>query len=413
MAEERRKTISSTTLWIAAAIALILIFFGVRNLTREKLPVRVAESQVQDLIKPSSTNGRVEPQHIFEAHAPEATTVKDVLVHVGENVRTGQLLVTLDDTKARARLASATAALRGAEAGYQSVENGGNHQEQQALTTNTAKAQIDRDQAARDLDVLQKLAAKGAAAPSEVDQAKLRLTLANASLQSLEEQKAKPFAQIDLSRAGSTVAEAQAAVAAAQQVIAQSNVRAPFAGTIYSLPVTRYGYVEPGAEILQCADLTKLQIRAYFDEPEIGDLKMNDPASIVWDARPDLRFHGRITRLPSTIIDYGTRHVGEVLVSVDDSDGVLLPNTNVVVTVVTQQVRDALTVPREALHIEGGRDYVYVVARDSLHRTAVTVGAVNLTVVQILSGLKDHTVVALGTTSGAPVSEGVPIRIVN
>jgi HlyD family secretion protein len=105
--------------------------------------------------------------------------------------------------------------------------------------------------------------------------------------------------------------------------------------------------------------------------------------------------------------------VGEVLVSVDDSDGVLLPNINVVVTVVTHEVRNALTVPREALHIEGGRDYVYVVARGTLHRTAVSVGAINLTVVQILTGLKDHTVVALGTTNGAPISEGIPIRIVN
>ncbi len=400
-------------LWIAAAIALVFIFFGVRRLTREKLPLRVAESQVQDLIKTSSTNGRVEPQHIFEAHAPEAAVVKDVSVHVGEKVRAGQLMVILDDAGARARLASATAALRSAEAGYQTVENGGTHQEQLSLVSNIAKAQIDRDQAARDLDVVEKLAAKGAAAASEVNQAKLRLSLANASLQSLQQQKTQPFAPLDLSRAQSTVSEAKASVAAAEQVIAQSNVRAPFAGTVYSLPATRYGYVEPGAEILQMADLTKLQVRAYFDEPEIGDLQLNNPVSIVWDARPDLKFHGRIIRLPSTVITYGTRNVGEVLVSVDDSDGVLLPNINVVVTVVTHEVRNALTVPREALHIEGGRDYVYVVARGTLHRTAVTVGAINLTVVQILTGLKDHTVVALGTTNGAPISEGIPIRIVN
>jgi HlyD family secretion protein len=413
MAEERRKRISSSTLWITAGIALVLIFFGVRRLTREKLPLRVAESQVQDLIKTSSTNGRVEPQHIFEAHAPEAAVVKNVYVHVGEKVRPGQLLAALDDTSARARLSSATAALRSAESGYQSVENGGTHQEQLALQSNIAKAQIDRDQAAQDLDALQKLAAKGAAAPSEVNQAKLRLSLADASLQSLQEQKSKPFAPLDLSRAQSTVSEAKAAVSAAEQVIAQSNVRAPFSGTVYSLPATRYGYVEPGAEILQMADLTKLQVRAYFDEPEIGDLQLSNPVSIVWDARPDLMFHGRIIRLPSTVITYGTRNVGEVLVSVDDSDGVLLPNTNVVVTVVTHEVRNALTVPREALHIEGGRDYVYVVARGTLHRTAVTVGAINLTSVQILSGLKDHTVVALGTTNGAPISEGIPIRIVD
>ncbi len=164
---------------------------------------------------------------------------------------------------------------------------------------------------------------------------------------------------------------------------------------------------------MQAADLSKLQVRAYFDEPEIGDLQLNNPVSIVWDAKPDMKFHGRITRLPSNIITYGTRNVGEVLVSVEDSNGVLLPNTNVVVTVVTQEVRNALTVPREALHIEGGRDYVYVVSRGTLHRAAVQVGAINLTMVQIVSGLKEHTVVALGTTNGAPISEGVPIRIVN
>jgi HlyD family secretion protein len=413
MVEERRKRISTSVLWIAAAIALVVIFFTVRRATRDKLPLRVAEAQVQDLVKPSSTNGRVEPQQIFPAHAPDATTVKDVYVHVGERVRAGQLLVTLDDTNARAKLAAAVAALRTAQAGYQTVEAGGNHQEQLALGSNIAKAKIDCDQAARDLDVIQKLAAKGAAAPSEVAAAQTRLEIAQASLHALEEQKKKPFAAVDLTQASSTVEEAEAARASATQVIAQSNVRAPFAGTVFSLPVTRFSYVEPGAEILQLADLSKLQVHAYFDEPEIGDLKLNNPVSIVWDAKPDLKFHGHIIRLPSSIIDYGTRRVGEVLISIEDSNGVLLPNISVVVTVVTQEVRNALTVPREALHIEGGRDYVYVVSGGTLHRAAVQVGAINLTMVQILSGLKEHAVVALGTTNGAPISESVPIRIVD
>jgi HlyD family secretion protein len=413
MAEERRKTVSSGALWILAAIALVIIFFGVRRLTREKLPVRVAESQVQDLIKNSSTNGRVEPQQIFEAHAPEATTVKKVYVHVGEKVHSGQLLVSLDDTNARARLAAATAALRSAQAAYQTVQGGGSQQEQIVLASNIAKAQIDRDQAARALDVVKNLQSKGAASPSEEAQAKTRLQIATASLLSLEEQKSKPYAATDLTRAHSAIAEAQAAYDAAARVIAESNVRAPFAGTVYSLPVTRFGYIEPGGEILQAADLSKLQVRAYFDEPEIGDLQVNNPVTIVWDAKPDMKFHGRILRLPSTIITYGTRTVGEVLVSVDDGAGVLLPNTNVVVTVVTHEVRNALTVPREALHIEGGRDYVYVVSNGTLHRTRVEVGEINLTMVQILSGLKEHTLVALGTTNGTPISEGVPVRIVN
>jgi HlyD family secretion protein len=412
MAEERPKRLNSTALWIAAAIVLVIIFFGVHQLTRDKLPVRVAESTIQDLTKTTSTNGHVEPLQPFQAFAPEATTVKQVYVHAGESVRAGKLLVSLDDDSARARLAAAVASLRSAQAGYQATENGGTHQEQLSLATNIAKARLDCEQAERELETIKALAAKGSAAPSEVTQAQTRLAVAQASLNALEQQKSQPYAEVDLTRARSTVAEAEAARDAAAQVIAQSNIRAPFDCTVYSLLVTRYAFLAAGSEILEAADLSKLQVRAYFDEPEIGDLALGNPVTVVWDAKPNLQFHGHITRLPSSVITYGTRNVGEVLVSIEDSDGVLLPNTNVVVTVTTHEVHNALTVPREALHAEGGRDYVYVVNKDSLRRTYVKVGLLNLTTVQILSGLRVHQVVALGTTNGAAVAEGVPIRVV-
>jgi HlyD family secretion protein len=260
---------------------------------------------------------------------------------------------------------------------------------------------------------VQQLAAKGAASAGEVAQAQQRLSLAKASLDSLEEQKNKPFAEVDLNHAHANVVEAQASVAAANEVIAQSHVRAPFDCTVYSLSATRYSYLQPGAEILQAADLSHLQVRAYFDQPDIGDLRLNNPVTMTWDARPGVTFHGHIIRLPSNIETYGTRLVGEVLVSVDDSRGMLLPNTRVVISVITQSVTNALTVPREALHIEGGREFVYVVSGDTLRSVPVQVGALNLTMVQILGGLQDHTTVALGTTNGQPIAEGVPIRIVN
>jgi HlyD family secretion protein len=415
MAEARKTRIGSSALWIAAGIALILIFFGVQRFTRQKLRLRVAESQVQDLVKTTSTNGKVEPQPEvnFEAHAPEAGLVSELYVHPGEHVLKGKLLLRLQDTDAQARLATASAALRGAEASLQTVQAGGSQHARLALLGDIAKAKLERDQAASSLATIQKLEAQGAAAPSEVAQARQRFQIADTTVKSLEQQKSEPFAPADLAHAQSAVAEAQAGYAAAVQVISQSNVISPISGTVYSLPVSRYEYVQPGTQLVEVADLAKLRVRAYFDEPEIGDLQLNNPVTIVWDAKPGRTWHGRITGLPSTIITYGTRNVGEVLVSVDDSDGTLLPNTNVTVTVITRQVRNALTVPREALHIEDGLDYVYVVSGNTLRRQRVVVGELNLTEVQILSGLQVHTVVALGTTNGAPISEGVPIEIVN
>ncbi len=171
-------------------------------------------------------------------------------------------------------------------------------------------------------------------------------------------------------------------------------------------------FVEQGKTLLQMADLNHIRVRAYFDEPEIGKLQVGQPILINWDAKPGREWHGHIVRVPSTIITYGTRNVGEVMVSVDDSDGTLLPNTNVTVRVTTAQENNILTVPREALHSEAGKAFVFTIDGDRLRRTPVTVGPTNLTQAGILSGLQEHAVVALGTTNGTSLTAGAPITIV-
>ena len=126
------------------------------------------------------------------------------------------------------------------------------------------------------------------------------------------------------------------------------------------------------------ADLSKLQVRAFFDEPELGKLSIGQPVTIVWDARPDEQWHGHISHLPSTIITFGTRNVGEVLVAIDDADGALLPDTNVRVTVTTANVSNVLQVPRDAMHFEQGSTFVYRKEGNSLHRVKVAIGITNL-----------------------------------
>jgi HlyD family secretion protein len=112
------------------------------------------------------------------------------------------------------------------------------------------------------------------------------------------------------------------------------------------------------------------------------------------------------------VIIIGTRTVGETLVNIDGGDGGLLPDTNVTVTVTTSSQAGALTIPREALHVENGNPYVFKVVGDSLVRTPVTAGTSNLILTPILSGLQEGDTVATGTTNGLPLQEGIPIRIV-
>ena len=57
------------------------------------------------------------------------------------------------------------------------------------------------------------------------------------------------------------------------------------------------------------------RVRAYFDEPEIGQLAVGQKIQIKWDAKPGLAWQGHIARTPSLSSLYGTRNVGEVLVA--------------------------------------------------------------------------------------------------
>jgi HlyD family secretion protein len=192
----------------------------------------------------------------------------------------------------------------------------------------------------------------------------------------------------------------------------QTSLRAPIDGTVYSIEVGRSDFVEQGKLLFQMADLKQVRVRAYFDEPEIGNLAAGQPIAIAWDAKLGKEWHGHIIRLPSTIITYNTRNVGEVLVAIDDADGGLLPDTHVTVTVTTSSEPNILTVPREAEHRENGAPFVFRVVDGSLVRTPVATGAISLTKVAITSGLKDGDVVATGSVNGLSLEDGIPVKVV-
>lgn len=412
MATARTTKRHTVWIWTGTGIAIALVFYFVHMATRTTLPIRAAEVVRSSLKSTTSTNAKVEPTQNFEAHAPFPGIVKALYIHEGDKVAAGKLLLQMDDTDARAKLATALAALKGAQGSYDAMMRGGTQEERLSLGGDLTKAEMDRDQAQRDLAALQKLQAQGAASASEVASAKDRLTAANNSLALIEKRKTSRYDSSDVEHAKASLEDAQAAYAAAQAIVNQANVKAPFAGTVYSIPVSQSEFVQQGDKLLQMTDLTKLQVRAYFDEPEIGKIREGMPILIRWDALPDKVWHGHVARVPSTIISYGTRNVGQVIIAIDDADGSLLPNANVTVTVTTSDIADALNVPRDALHTEQGKSYVYRVVNGTLRRTPVVVNALNLTQVEILSGLKEGDTVALGTTNGQPVSEGVAVKIV-
>ena len=195
-----------------------------------------------------------------------------------------------------------------------------------------------------------------------------------------------------------------------RDVLSKTSYRSPIAGTVYSVHAHPTEFAEAGKVLLQMADLHRERVRAYFDEPNIGQLSLGQAIQIKWEAKPGKVWElAHVVRIPATVIGYTTRVVGEVLVDIDGDDDAA-PEASVTVTVTTVSAPDTLSIPRDALYSESGKTYVFKVVKNELVKAPVTTGVQNLTQVSILSGLNEGDIVATGTTTGQPLQVDVPIK---
>jgi len=407
----RRVNGKRTWLVIAGLLLAVVVLAAFVSLHHSQVTIRVGTAERQTITASIATNGKIEALDNFQAHAPLATTVKTIYVKQGDWVKPGQMLLRLDDSDARLQAARAEAQLKGAEADLNSVQSGGTPEE--LLTTRNAlvKAQADRDAAERNLQAMQKLLQTGAASQAEVDAAQNRLRVADSEVHVLQEKlKGGRYSQQEIGHVEAQQAEARASLQAAQEVLKNSNIAAPKKGIVYSLPVREGAFVNPGDLLVEVADLHQVRVRAFVDEPEIGRLQPGQGVEVTWDALPGRVWKGTLETLPTTVVQHGTRMVGEVTCVIDNEDLKLLPNTNVSVAVVTAREQNVLTVPREAIHQDEKGQYVFQVVNGELKHRNVTTSVSNLTRVEVTSGLSDNVVLALGALNMQSLKGGMAVR---
>jgi HlyD family secretion protein len=369
----------------------------------------VERGSIRSLI---ATNGKLEPIQNFDAHSPAPTTVKRLLVKEGDHVRRGQPLLQLDDADLRSQAARAQAQIKAAQAEQAELKTGGTHEEELTLEAQLIKARSARDTAQRNVDALRRLRQEGAASPGEVKEAEDALQRSEADLNLLEQKKKDRYSQPEVAKVMAEAAEAQAAYDAAEDALGKSNVRAPFDGIVYSLPVKQGAFVQAGELLLEEGDLSRMLVRTFVDEPDIGRLGIGQKIQVTWDALPSRVWDGTVSTIPSTVKLRSSRNVGEVTCTVNNEDLRLLPNVNVSVTIITAEQSGVLTVQRDAIRIDDTKPYVYQVVNGRLKRQFVEISLQNLTRVEVTSGLPENAVVALAPTENRPLTEGARVQIV-
>lgn len=395
-------------------LAGVLAYVLIRLSERKPAPKISAVTPVREnLISSITSNGKVEPISPYVMRAQLDTLVEKVNVSEGQQVKRGQLLMKLDVKDAAAQLAGTSGKLLQAQDDLRAARGGGRPDEAARVLGDLAKAQASRDQLQKNHDALMHLIREQAATREELDANDLKLTDAQAEVTRLTaaKQEFERSVRLTSDRAALQVEQLKNEAAALEEKVRQGRITAPADGTVYSLgrnggsePLKAGDYVKVGDLLAEMADLHKVRVRAFIDEPDLGGVEENEPVKITWDALPNKTWIGKTESIPKQVVQRNTRSVGELLCSINNDKLELLPNINVNVRINSRERLGVLSVPRGAVEAEGGRRYVFVVrpsqlgqlgGKSTLEKREIRVGIADATNYEVISGLQENELVAL------------------
>lgn len=249
----------------------------------------------------------------------------------------------------------------------------------------------------------------------ELDSAEARASLAEAEAALAESQnqfkrsrdlftsKALSESQLDLIEA--TLKANQARVDVAKARLADTIVRAGFAGNTGFRRVSVGSLVGPGTVITTLDDASLIKLDFTVAETYIHALQRNLAVTASTAGLPGREFHGKVTNLDSRV-DPVTRSIA-VRAELHNPQGELRPGMFMTVRL-QGEVVPALLIPEGAIVPEQGHTYVFVVANGVALRREVKLGKRRPGEVEVIEGLKEHERVVIEGTQN--LRDGLRVR---
>jgi len=190
----------------------------------------------------------------------------------------------------------------------------------------------------------------------------------------------------DLDDATAALKVAEANVALAETRLAKTRITAPFAGLAGARRVSPGAFLRAGQEITDLAKIQRLRVTFAVPERILAAMRRGAPITVETTAFPEVVLRGSIDVIAPQL-DPVTRNAA-IVAKVENPDELLRPGMSATISVILQERDGAFTVPSEAVFVEGGQAFVYVVRPDSVAtRTPVSLGTRLPDAVEITEGL--------------------------
>ena len=414
----KKKTLIYLMLGLLGVGALWAFTGQEKKRTPEKIPFKTTPVVQGDLVVKISTTGVVEPNFQVEVKSKASGEVLRFEYEEGDRVKKGQLLLQLDKSdeirsvaRAKADLASATAKLNKARTALLS------QQTKYQTNLKSAESQVEEaeanlkeseDKLRRQEDLFQKKfaskeALQGAQTAFKVNQenliqARSDLQAAKDAIHDTEVKKHEiELARVEVQRAKITLAEAK-------ERLDETEIFAPITGVLIEKLVEQgqiissgISNVSGGTTLANLADLSRLFIIADVDETDIGSVKTGQLVRITADAFPGKSFTGKVLRISPRGQVENSITIFKVKIEIQgEGKSILKPMMTANVDIISEELKNVLYLPREALRVEKNKKYAAILVNNEPKEILVTTGVRNPIHIQILSGLEAGQKVLVG-----------------
>jgi len=302
---------------VAAAVSVSWKMMG----TSKPTEFLTQEAQKGDLTVIVTASGTLQATNSVDVGSELSGTVKTVEADYNDRVKAGQVLVRLDTSKLEAQLTQSKAALESARAKVLQAQ----------ATTREARSKLIQFEKVRELSD------NKVPSQSEFDTAEAALERAKA----------------DEASARAAVSQAEAVLQVNQTDLAKAVIVSPINGIV----IVRS--IEPGQTVAAAftapilftiaEDLTQMELQVNVDEADVGQVRQGQKATFSVDAYPNRTYEARITQ-----VRYGSKTVDGVVtyltvLKVDNSDLSLRPGMTATADITVQKVENAVLVPAAAL----------------------------------------------------------------
>lgn len=335
--------------------------------------------------------------------------VKRVLVNRGDHVRTGQLLVELENADLAASANESKSQYEQTQAAFQTLTGA-------TVFEDKTKAQADVQSGQQTYDAAKKLyenrvalQKEGALAQKLVDDAKVAMVQAQSQIETAQRhlQALNQVSQRESIRgAEAQVNAAKAHFENASVQVGYAQVRSPIAGVVADRSVYAGEMPASGSALVSIVDISKIVARANVPVKEAQSIKVGRPARITG---PDGDLPGTVT-VVSPEVDPSTTTV-EVWVQADNSGEKLKPGGTVRVAIIAETIQNTIVVPATALlNSDDGSPKAMVITSDNVaHERHISVGIRQGDRVQIVSGLQPGDQVV--TSGGLGLEDKAKVKI--